>query len=235
MDVDRLREIGLRPSRAQSANSLLLEAEAVILDAEGVVLDTEGGWDVAQATFLARRGLRYIRELLKPRLTGLGPRASMKVLSDYYDLPGNLDELIEERRDLFPIYCGEGPRFVNGFKRGFSELQKRGTICLATSMDPKLFDHHDLHLGLSELFRGCVFNITSVGNRSKPAPDLFLYVADRLGIPPQACVVIEDSPSGLAAARAARMSCIGLASTHPVEALAGANSIVRSWDELLSS
>ena len=57
--------------------------------------------------------------------------------------------------------------------------------------------------------------------RGKPYPDGYLLAADRLGVPPAACLVIEDTPAGLAAGRAAGMQLLGLTTTHPASALLG--------------
>lgn len=58
--------------------------------------------------------------------------------------------------------------------------------------------------------------------RGKPAPDCFRLAAQRLGLPPRACVVVEDAPVGIEAARAAAMPCIGFVGTHPADRLRSA-------------
>lgn len=71
----------------------------------------------------------------------------------------------------------------------------------------------DLTLGLTGLrdrFEGRIFSATQVAN-GKPAPDLFLFAASRMGVEPDRCVVVEDSPSGVRAARAAGMRCVAYA------------------------
>ncbi|NQT88287.1 HAD-IA family hydrolase, partial [bacterium] len=62
--------------------------------------------------------------------------------------------------------------------------------------------------------------------RAKPAPDIYLLTAERLGVAPSACVVIEDSPVGIEAAKAAGMRCIGVTHTLPAERLVGADLVV---------
>ena len=64
--------------------------------------------------------------------------------------------------------------------------------------------------------------------RGKPAPDVFLSAAARLGVHPALCTVIEDAPAGIQAARDAMMTAVGVATTHPPEALreAGAHTVV---------
>lgn len=64
--------------------------------------------------------------------------------------------------------------------------------------------------------------------RGKPAPDVFLLAAETLGVTPARCVVIEDAPAGVAAAKAAGMRCLAVTTSHPAEALAAADRIVTS-------
>ena len=77
--------------------------------------------------------------------------------------------------------------------------------------------------GLVERFRGHLYSGQAMG-RPKPAPDLYLHAAGRLGVDPATCVVIEDSPAGARAARAAGMRCYGYApkGAHPGLAAEGA-------------
>jgi len=60
----------------------------------------------------------------------------------------------------------------------------------------------------------------------KPDPQGYLAAAGRLGVPPAACVVFEDAPAGVAAAKAAGMHCLAVATTHPPEDLAAADQVV---------
>ena len=68
--------------------------------------------------------------------------------------------------------------------------------------------------------------------RRKPAPDLFLLAAQRLGIEPERCVVIEDAPDGVRAAKAAGAKCIAVTNTTTAENLSGADLICDSLDEI---
>ena len=90
----------------------------------------------------------------------------------------------------------------------------------------------DLILGLIGLggFRAIV--TAEDVERGKPAPDVFLAAASRMGVPPASCVVFEDTPVGLEAARAAGMRAVGVATTHPADSLRGADRIVHRMDEL---
>ncbi len=67
---------------------------------------------------------------------------------------------------------------------------------------------------------------------SKPDPAVFLRAAEQVGLPPAACIVMEDATAGVAGARRAGMRCIAVASTNPVEALDEADLVVERWDQL---
>jgi beta-phosphoglucomutase-like phosphatase (HAD superfamily) len=88
--------------------------------------------------------------------------------------------------------------------------------------------------GLAELFEERIFSAEEVP-RGKPHPDLFLHAARQLGSAPERCVVVEDSPSGVAAARAARMVVIGYAAFTPTEALRQADHVILDMDHLVAA
>jgi HAD superfamily hydrolase (TIGR01509 family) len=83
-------------------------------------------------------------------------------------------------------------------------------MCVASSTSHSGLRHTLGLTGLYERFEGRIFSATEVP-RGKPAPDLFLHAARTLGVPPDRCVVVEDSRYGVQAARAARMPSLGYA------------------------
>lgn len=85
--------------------------------------------------------------------------------------------------------------------------------------------------GLYDRFAGRLFSAQDV-ERGKPFPDLFLYAAERMGVPPERCVVVEDSPFGVAAGKAAGMRVIGYAGVTPVDRLAEADHIITTMADL---
>lgn len=89
---------------------------------------------------------------------------------------------------------------------------------------------------LEQLARRGAFQAAVTGDdvtRGKPDPQVFLLGAERLGLPPSRCLVIEDAPLGVTAARAAGMRCVGVASTgRSAESLAEADLVVRRLDQL---
>ena len=80
--------------------------------------------------------------------------------------------------------------------------------------------------GLYDRFEGRIFSASQVA-RGKPAPDLVLFAAEKMGVDPGACAVVEDSAMGVAAARAAKMQVLAYAGgVTPVEKLSGPNTVV---------
>jgi beta-phosphoglucomutase-like phosphatase (HAD superfamily) len=207
--------------------------EAILFDCDGVVLDSETIWDRCEAEFLRRRGIAFDVARTKPLITGLGQRAGVLLLQEQYGVEGDPDALVAERLEIIAGLFAREVRFTAGFPEFFEEkVRGRYATCVATSMPGELFAVADRRLGISRFFGGRVYFPSHVGGRAKPAPDLFLYAAARLGTPPERCLVIEDSPRGIEAARRAGMRVIGLATTHEPEVLRGASSVVGSFAEI---
>ena len=207
--------------------------EAILFDCDGVILDSEDTWSLCEAEFLLRRGIAFEPERTKPLITGLGMLDSMRLLQEQYGVAGDLEILARERSEIIRDLFAREVRFTEGFLDFFEEkVQGRFKTCVATSMAEEIFAIVDLKLGLSRLFEGRVFFPSHVGGRAKPEPDLFLYAAAQLKTPPERCLVLEDSPRGIEAARRAGIPVIGLATTHGKEMLTRADRVVGSFSEI---
>jgi beta-phosphoglucomutase len=207
--------------------------EAILFDCDGVVLDSETIWDRCETEFLRRRGIAFDIARTKPLITGLGQRAGVLLLQEQYGVEGDPDALVLERLEIIRELFEREVRFTAGFPEFYEEkVRGRYATCIATSMPQELFAVADRKLGISRFFDGRVYFPSHVGGRAKPAPDIFLYAAAQLGVPPERCLVLEDSPRGLEAARRAGMTSIGLATTHEKALLAGADRVVESFSEI---
>ncbi len=123
---------------------------------------------------------------------------------------------------------------ASAFVRHFSALPR----CIASSSSVERLRLCVRLLGLETAFAGRVFSADLV-TRGKPHPDIFLYAATKMSVPPETCLVIEDSPSGVLAGKAAGMMVIGLcAGAHIRDGHAqrlreaGADHIAHSWKEV---
>lgn len=198
------------------------------MDCDGVIVDTEQAWDESNRIFLERRGVTYVRAVHKPMLTGRAAAEGVRVLQELFGFEGDPTVLAEERRALVRAQLADEVGFVPGFEVFFAWARTRVPIAIATGMEASMFAFVDQMLGLAEMFDGNVV-VSSDVERSKPAPDLFLAAAARIGIPPSACLVIEDAPLGIEAARRAGMASIALATTYPASLLGDATVVARDW------
>lgn len=206
--------------------------DTIIFDAEGIVIDTETIWDKGQEIFLQRRGFVYDREWIKPLLTGRTLAEGVEVMKQAYRFDGDTDVLARERADIVRELFIHETAFIDGFLPFFATVRDRYKTCVATAMDQELLQLVDRHLNLSALFENRIYTLDKVGFRSKPNPDIFLYAAQQLGSAPENCVVIEDAPHGIDAAKSAGMRCIAISTTYDPGKLQKADFVVNAYAEI---
>lgn len=188
---------------------------AVIFDCDGVLADTEGPAEHAAIAFLATLGLHYSEATFRARYLGMGgatfhaaiDAAHLEALGTPIPLPAfeAMQAAITRAvlKDLRPV--AGGPELA---------LRVRGRKAVASSSPGGELRAKLQGLGLWDAFAPLVFSGDDVA-ASKPAPDLFLLAAERLGAPPSRCRVIEDSPNGVRAALAAGMPVVGFSGSAP--------------------
>ncbi len=206
--------------------------DAILFDAEGVVIDTEPMWDRAQEEFLRRRGAIYDRDKLKHLLSGRSALEGIEITKVECGISGDARLLSEERMELVRRQLEEHVGFVAGFMEFFQRVRPAYKTCIATAMAGELLRISDRRLELSALFGGRIFSLAALGLPSKPNPDIFLHAARQLGSTPETCLVIEDAPHGVEAARRAGMRCIAITTTYDREKLRGADRVVDSFAEI---
>lgn len=181
---------------------------ALILDCDGVIVDSEAIALVVERSLLAEAGLIYPEAEFLNRFVGLHNRDYHAALEKDAEaagltLPPNIFDRMQTeiwRRfetDLRPI-AGIAD-LVEGFD---------GPIAVASSSAVKRLGPKLQMTGLASLFGAHVYSADLV-ERGKPAPDLFLFAAERLGVKPETCLVVEDSVNGIKAAKEAGMTGIG--------------------------
>lgn len=173
-------------------------AELVIFDCDGVLVDSDRISLRIQAEWISALGLETSYEDCVRDFLGLGMRLGRPLPLGWEE---ELDEAVREgfRRELQP---------VRGVVEALEEIDLPTCVASSGSQEKMRFT-----LGLTGLwdrFAGRIYSADEVP-RGKPAPDLFLHAASCMGTPPERCVVVEDSPFGVAGARAAGMSVLGYA------------------------
>lgn len=213
----------------------LKHIKGIIFDAEGVVVDTEVLWDKSQEVLLGNRGLEYDREYLKPKMAGQTLLAGAQLMVDYYDLDEDPQLIAQERKVLIHDLFESEINYIDGFLQFMETLKNTElSISIATAMDRNLMKKIAPKLKLSNIFGRHIYFIEDVGNKSKPAPDVFILAAKKMGVSPSNCLVIEDAPHGIEAASRAGMKSIGITTTFSNAHLAKADFVVNNFKEVKS-
>jgi len=206
---------------------------AVIFDFDGVLADTEHlHLRAFQQTFGAH-GWTLDDRSYAERYLGYDDRATIAAFLGDHELPvnpGAIEALLREKAAAFDVLRSSGSVLYPSAAACVERLAARFPLAIASgSLRTEIVDILN-GARLVSAFRAIV-SAEDV-NRSKPAPDPYLRAAQLLDVDAASCVVIEDSAFGLIAARTAGMKTIAVTTTSRVEALAGANRIIRSLDEL---
>jgi HAD superfamily hydrolase (TIGR01509 family) len=204
--------------------------EAVLFDMDGVVVDSEPLWSKAEQQLLARRNLAYSPEL-KAVMMGLDSSEAVGFLIKHYDLQESLGDVVEERNQLiaglFRQFLQPMPHALQLVRSVRAAGIKTG---LASSSPKELVD-----LALGRLNITGLFELILCGDqvvRGKPAPDIYLTAARELGVSQENCLVIEDAPHGVAAAKAAGMCCLAISTSANESELGAADRVVKGFDEV---
>lgn len=182
--------------------------EAFIFDLDGTVIDSEENYYEADRRLFAEYGVDFSQEM-KKKYIGSGNYEMMKNIKSEYGFSESAESLLEkknryylelalEKTEVFP----EMARLINILK------QWQFPLAIASGTSPYIIERLLDRCSLTFLF-DVVVSAESV-NRGKPAPDVFIETARRLGKPPRVCAVFEDSKYGVEAAHRAGMTCIAI-------------------------
>ena len=208
----------------------------VIYDLEGVVIDSEPIWTRADLLFLKNHGVSITLDEyeanIKHLLMGLVLYDGVALMKRHYGFKEDPLVLANERRGIVKSLFGEKVSFIPGFTEFHRGVRDAYTTAIATSLERYFLDPVNRRLELAELFNGNLFSVEDIGFISKPNPAIFLHVANTLNVNPQNCLVIEDAPNGVEAAKRAGMRCIALTTSSPRERLTKVDLIVDTYREI---
>jgi HAD superfamily hydrolase (TIGR01509 family) len=189
--------------------------DAVVFDNDGLLLDTESVWTRAEQDLFDRRGAEFT-PADKRELVGTSAEIAGGILERRLGEPGRAAELIEELNELVVAELEHGVEAMLGAKELLEALKGRGTPIGLVSNSPLIFVQRSLEIvGFHQIF-DIVLSAHEVA-APKPAPDPYLEACKRLGVTAGPNVVaLEDSPTGVAAARAAGLTVIGVPSIDGV-------------------
>jgi HAD superfamily hydrolase (TIGR01509 family) len=185
--------------------------DAVVFDLDGLLLDTEQVWDEVREQLTRERGGRW-HEGAQADMMGMSSPEWSRYMHERLGLaepPEELNRLVVERmqeryRDGLPL--------VDGAVEAVRRIGARWPLGLASSSNRTLIDVALERMGVAPLF-GATVSSEEVA-RGKPAPDVYLEAARRLGVPPDRCAAVEDSGAGIRSAHAAGMRVVAIPNAH---------------------
>jgi len=183
---------------------------AVIFDLDGVLADSEPWWNKIDAKLLGEYGVDYHGEYHREVL-GVSYRLAVEFYKPKFGISVPTEELVKRRGEIATEFFANRVGLFPNAKRVLEELRKirppgsdmklrlaLATSSVSTSARPFLDRHHLTRF----------FDVVVTGDeieRGKPEPDIYLSTAEKLSLRPNECLVVEDSLSGIAAAKAAKM------------------------------
>ena len=208
--------------------------KVILFDMDGVLVNTEPLHYRLWKQVLAERGLDIAFEVYKGCIGANGKRL-MELVLEHYGVDYRDDAAIFARYYQLKeenLRYGDIPR-IEGVNETLAELQKRGyRMAVASSSTQDYIELCTERAGIGHFF-DVRFSAQWVKN-TKPAPDVFLAAAEKMGAAPEKCVVVEDSTNGSRAAKAAGMVCLGFANPDSgTQDLSAADKIFYPFSELL--
>lgn len=193
---------------------------SVIFDCDGVLVDSEPVANRVLAEGLTAIGLPTSTEDSVRDFMGRSWGHMVEVVTERLGTPPPATLRDDYRAALFAAYAAGDAPAVEGIAEALDGLDAAGTpYCLASSGDHERIRRGLAAAGLTDRFpEARIFSADDVG-RGKPWPDLFLHAAEQMGFEPATTVVVEDSPAGVKAGRAAGMRVLGYSARTPAEAL----------------
>jgi beta-phosphoglucomutase-like phosphatase (HAD superfamily) len=212
------------------------KVEALIFDMDGTMIDSMPWHARSWVVFAERHGLTLDASDILARTTGRTGTECMRELFERALSDAECEALVHEKEDIYRGLFSDNFTEVAGFKAFARAAVARGLkIAVGTAGD-----RHNIEFAMSRL-KMDPLPLAIVGGdegfTGKPTPAIFLEAARRIGVDPARCVVFEDAPFGIEAARRGGMRAVAVCSTHSPAELAGPHVIaaVRDYDELAHS
>ena len=205
---------------------------AVVFDLDGVLLDSEQVWDEAREQLAEERGGRWHPQAQKDMM-GMSSTEWSRYMHDTIGLPEPPEQINREVVERLSAIYREHLPALPGAREAVERLAARWPLGLASSSNRELIELALELLGVEHLFAATVSSEEVASG--KPAPDVYLEAARRLGVDPAEAAAVEDSSNGILAAKAAGMRVVALPNRHfPPDpaALEQADAVLDSLGEL---
>ncbi len=206
--------------------------DAVIFDMDGVISDTERLHGIAESEMLAGYGIRVTVQEMSDRFAGVPEKNVWEILFREHGIaPPPQKTLADTKFALLSTISMNNVQAIPGSIELIKELKDARIPCgIASSSRHEFIDIVTNELKIRDWFN-VICSGTEVKN-GKPAPDIFLFTAKKLKVAPNQCIVIEDASSGVTAAKAAGMMCIGFKPASSGQDLSMADVVVTDLREI---
>lgn len=210
----------------------MISKKAVIFDMDGVLIDSEPAYLEMNKQLFAEFGIDMDDENYKA-LVGLPSLPMWKMLKEKHNLKNEVSDFMQlERRRMIEILDSDIiSKPIDGIKElleTFKESNVKLSVASSSARD-------NINFVLSKLNLGSYFDFIISGEEvtnGKPAPDIFLKVAEKFNFDPSKCFVIEDSANGIKAAISARMSAVGFSNNDSNQQdLSEADIIIKNFNK----
>ncbi|MGF7086880.1 beta-phosphoglucomutase family hydrolase [Kroppenstedtia sanguinis] len=185
------------------------DIQAVIFDLDGTLIDSEPNYFVAEKKLLEEYGIHDFNLEMKKKYIGRSSRTMLEDFIEAYQIRDSVEVLLNKKNRYYIEIAEQQTTVYPEMKRFLQYLRKEDyPVALASGSSPEILDSILSVTGLQDSFDVVLSSETL--QRGKPHPDVFLEAAKQLGIPPEHCLVIEDSQYGVEAAKRAFMYCIAI-------------------------
>jgi HAD superfamily hydrolase (TIGR01509 family) len=206
--------------------------EAVIFDLDGVIVDSEQVWDEVREQYTLEAGGRY-SETATRAMMGMSSTEWSTYMAEELALPGSPEEINAAIVERMLARYGEAPPLIDGAVDVVCTIAQSVPVAIASSSNPELIEVVLRVAGLADVV--CEVVSSQEVARGKPAPDVYLEAARRLGVDPTRSTAVEDSQNGIRSAKEAGMRVFAVPNPHfppDDDALALADVVLGSIDEL---
>jgi HAD superfamily hydrolase (TIGR01509 family) len=205
---------------------------AVVFDMDGVIVDSEQVWDEVREAYTREVGGTYSESATRDMM-GMSSVEWSRYMAEKLGVPGTPEEINAAIVARMLERYGQAPPLIPGAVDAVRRCAERWPLAVASSSNPELIEVVLEASGLRDVIPIAVSSQEVA--RGKPAPDVYLEAARRLGVEPRRCAAVEDSHNGIHSAKAAGMRVIAVPNPHfppDDEALAQADVVLESIAQL---
>jgi HAD superfamily hydrolase (TIGR01509 family) len=206
--------------------------EAVVFDLDGVIVDSEQVWDDVRQIYTREVGGTFTAEATRAMMGMSSPEWS-RYMAESLGVPGTPEQINADIVQRMLERYGAAPPLIPGAVDAVARIAARWPLAIASSSNAELIEIVLRVAGIDSLFRAAVSSEEVA--RGKPAPDVYVEAARRLGVEPARCGAVEDSHAGIRSAKGSGMWVVAVPNPHfPPDdgALALADVVLGSIAEL---